>query len=139
MARIKHNVWFIIGLLLMGCETDKIIFSGPNHIRFTKTAITEKESYSRIIQLEVHVAGPVPDDDLSIGYSIGGNARENVDYVILGERGKVLIEEGEYFGYIEIQLINNSNNIIREQDIILTLTNVNDGKLSIGQGEGDIG
>jgi hypothetical protein len=139
MARINHNVWFIIGLLLIGCETDKIIFSGPNHVRFTKTTFTEKESNSRIIQLEVHLAGPLSDEDLSILYSIGGNARENVDYMILGERGKVLIEEGEYFGYIEIQLINNANNIIREQDIVLTLTNVNDGKLTLGQGEGDIG
>src|SRR6478609_8889391 len=132
MARINYTSWFMIGLLLIGCETDKIIFSGPNHVRFTNTTRTEKESYSKVIQLEVHIAGPVPEEDVNISYSIGGNARENVDYVILGERGKVLIEEGEYFGYIDIQLINNANNIIREQDLILTLTSVN-GKLAIGQ------
>lgn len=139
MIRTSYTVWFIVGLLLIGCETDKIIFSGPNHVRFTNTTRTEKESYSRLIQLEVHIAGPVSDEDLTINYSIGGNARENVDYVILGERGKVLIKEGEYFGYIDIQLINNANNIIRTQDIILTLTSANSGKFSMGQGEGDIG
>lgn len=139
MARIKYSVWFIIGLLLLGCETEKIIFSGPNHVRFTNTVLNQKESYSRLIQLEVHVAGPVPNEDLMVSYSIGGNARENVDYIILGERGKVLIKEGEYFGYIDLQLINNANNIIREQDIVLTLTNVDDTNLSVGQGEAGIG
>ena len=43
------------------------------------------------------------------------------DYEILGTRGSVTIASDEYFGYIDIKLINNANNILRSQDLILTL------------------
>ena len=62
-----------------------------------------------------------------------------MDYVILGERKKVTIPAGEYFGNIRIQLINNANNILRSQDIVLTLISANEDNLEIGQGASAIG
>jgi hypothetical protein len=70
---------------------------------------------------------------------VGGNAREGVDYRILGERGKVVIKKGEYFGNIQIQLINNSNNILRSQDIVFILRNADQDDLEVGQGQSAIG
>ena len=62
-----------------------------------------------------------------------------MDYVILDERKKVTIPAGEYFGNIRIQLINNANNILRSQDIVLTLISANQDNLEIGQGASAIG
>ena len=76
---------------------------------------------------------------VTLSYTIGGNAREGVDYVILEERKKVKIPAGEYFGFIKIQLINNANNILRSQDIIFTLQTTNIDKLEVGQGASAIG
>jgi hypothetical protein len=123
---------------LVGCETELVTFKGPYHVRFTNVTLTEKESNSNIIQIEVHNAGPAIADEVSIRYTISGDARENIDYTILGTRGVVTIPDGEYFGYIEIQLLNNANNIIRSQDLILTLTRA-DNNLRVGQSEGGIG
>lgn len=123
---------------LIGCETELIIFKGPYHVRFTNIALTEKESNNNIIQIEVHNAGPAIDDEVSITYTISGDARENIDYSIVGTRGVVTIPDGEHFGYIEVQLINNANNILRSQDLILTLTQV-DKNLRVGQSQGGIG
>ena len=80
-----------------------------------------------------------PTEELTIGYLIEGNAREGVDYVILDERKKVRIAEGEYFGKIRIQLLNNANNILRSQDIVFTLISANQDNLEIGQGASAIG
>ena len=125
--------------LALSCETERIIFKGPYHVRFTEATGAEKESYSKPVKIEVHVAGPAAAGDLTVSYSISGNAREGIDYTILGTRGSVTIPHGQYFGYIEVQLINNSNNILRSQDIIFTLTSVNDTSLEVGQGTGGIG
>ncbi len=123
----------------MNCETDRIVFKGPYFVRFTESARTEKESFSKIIEIEVHQSQPVLEDDIEIIYSIGGDAREGIDYIILGERGKVTIENGEFFGTIQIQLINNANNIIRSQDIVLTLKTVSTDQLQVGQDESAMG
>ena len=139
----SSRIWKIgIALLVIiatRCDTEKIIFRGPYHIRFTKSSAFEKESFSQPIEIELHLVGPALDQDATVTYSVGGNAREGVDYTILEERTKVTIPAGEYFGNIKIQLINNANNILRSQDIVFTLltTDVND--LAVGQGESAIG
>ncbi len=126
--------------LVMSCETERIIFKGPYFVRFTDTALTQKESHSGVIKVEVHNGGPAPSGDVNINYTIGGTAREGIDYTIVGTRGKVKIKSGEYFGNIQIQLINNSNNILRSQDVVLTLQTIDDNPgLYVGQGSSQIG
>jgi hypothetical protein len=125
--------------LLLACETEHILFTSNYHVRFTEPSLTLKESYSPIITIEVHNAGPALDDDVTISYAISGSAREGIDYEFVGTRGKVVIDGGEYFGSIKIKLINNANNIIRSQDLVLTLTSVNTTDLRVGQSEGGIG
>jgi len=124
---------------LVGCETELKVFEGPYFVRFSETLLTTKESFSKPIPIEVHHAGPAPKDDVTITYAISGSAREGIDYVITGTRGKVEIESGEYFGTINVQLINNSNNILRSQDIVFTLLTIDTKGLQIGQGTSAIG
>jgi hypothetical protein len=131
----------IVMSLSVACETEKLIFEGPYFVRFTETTMTQKESHSSIIKIEVHNAGPDPGSDITVNYTITGSAREGVDYVINGTRGKVKIKSGEYFGYIELKLTNNSNNILRSQDVVLTLQTVESTteRRNIGQGVSQIG
>jgi hypothetical protein len=75
-------------LSLTGCETEKLIFTGPYHVRFTESSDFQKESHSSVIEIEIHYVGPAPEEDVTLGYTIGGNAREGVDYIILEERKK---------------------------------------------------
>ena len=126
-------------LALVGCETDLKVFEGPYFVRFSETILATKESFSKPIEIEVHHAGPAPKGDVTITYAISGSAREGIDYVINGTKGKVEIESGEYFGTINVQLINNSNNILRSQDIIFTLLTIDTQDLQIGQGTSGIG
>jgi len=125
--------------IIAGCETDRIIFQGPYHVRFTEESGFEKESHSGVISVEVHNVGPALDEDVNLGYTIGGNAREDVDYTILDERKRVKIPAGEYVGYIRIKLINNANNILRSQNIIFTLQTTNRNGLDVGQGPSALG
>ena len=125
-----------LAAISFSCTTDPILFRGPYHVRFTEATASQKESYSKTIRIQVHRAGPASDQDITINYSIGGDARENIDYTILGTRGSVLIKTKEYFGFIDIKLINNSNNILRTQDIIFTLTTVSSNDFEVGQGGG---
>jgi hypothetical protein len=129
----------LMAALLPSCETDRIIFTGPYHVRFTESAGFEKESFSKVIKIEVHNVGPALDEDLTMSYSIGGTARENVDYVILEDRKKLTIPAGQYFGYIRIKLINNANNILRSQNVVFTLQTTNQDGIEIGQGASAIG
>lgn len=138
MNRIQTLCWFLILVAFAGCETTPIIFSGPYFVRFSEAVESRKESYSKPIQIEVHNGGPARDQDINVTYNISGDAREGVDYTITGTPGQVTIPAGEYFGIIEVQLINNANNIIRSQDLILTLHTVGAG-LQIGQGQSAIG
>lgn len=135
---IKYTFSFTL-LFVLGCEEERQLFEGPYFVRFTEATASEKESFSDPIKIEVHNGGPALKQDASITYSIGGSAREGIDYTIVGERGKVEIEDGEYFGYIEIQLINNANNILRAQDIVFTLETINQRGLQVGQGKSAIG
>lgn len=136
---MRGIILYLAILILVGCETERILFEGPFHVRFTTIARTEKESKSDVIKIEVHNAGPVLSEDVAVSYQISGDAREGIDYSIVGSRGLVTIPAGEFFGYIEVKLINNANNILRSQDIIFTLTRTNSTSLEVGQGEGGIG
>ena len=132
---------FIVILILMvvGCETERIIFRGPYHVRFTESSGFAKESSSGIIDIEVHNVGPALDEDVTLGYGIGGSARLDVDYEILDEPKRVKIPAGGYVGYIRIRLINNANNILRSQNIVFTLQTTNRDGLEVGQGSSAIG
>jgi hypothetical protein len=141
MFRIKNILPFSLALLvtIFGCEPEPVIFKGPYHVRFTENSAFERESFSKVINIELHNAGPALSEDLEITYTVGGNAREGVDFIILGDRGHAVIKAGEYFGTVQIQLINNSNNILRSQNIIFTLRSVNNNEVQVGQGESGIG
>jgi hypothetical protein len=138
--RISSILFVIFGSLAMACETEPIIFEGPYFVRFSDVSTTEKESHSSVLKIEVHNAGPAPSGDVVVNYTIGGTAREGTDYNILGTRGRVRIRSGQYTGNIELQLINNANNILRSQDVILTLQTIdNNSDLRVGQGVSQIG
>ncbi|MFZ5999945.1 MAG: hypothetical protein ACOYW3_05505, partial [Bacteroidota bacterium] len=120
MARL-FTITILAALVMLGCETEPRIFTGPYYARFTETALTKKESYSPVIPISVHIASPATEENVSINYEISGSAREGIDYVIQGTRGVVTIEKGKFFGIINVKLINNANNILRSQDLVLTL------------------
>jgi hypothetical protein len=123
-----------IVIVSIACEQDVITYQGPYHVRFTETEDVARESYNEPINIQVHNAGPALDEDIKITYLITGDAREGVDYVILGEKGTVIIPAGQYFGNIQIQLINNSNNILRSQKIEFELRTVDNKALKVGEG-----
>ena len=137
--RKRSIPYLLFFALIVGCETERVIFTGPYFVRFTESTRSEKESYSKPIKIEVHNAGPALEEDINISYKISGSAREGIDYIILSDREKVTIKKGGYLGNIEIQLINNANNILRTQDVIFTLQNVSPPTLQVGQGESFIG
>lgn len=130
-----------IGILwcALGCESERILFEGPYHVRFTEDADVRKESVRGKIPIEVHVAGPVPERSITVSYSVNGTAREGVDYRIVGTRGEIRINAGQFFGNIEIELINNANNILRSQNIVFRLESVSSEELQVGQGVSGIG
>ncbi|HEY8933631.1 MAG TPA: hypothetical protein VIM65_00355 [Cyclobacteriaceae bacterium] len=138
LSAIMIFVSFLI-IVMIGCETDRILFQGPYFVRFTDTTETKLESYSQQIQIEIHNAGPLLDEDLDVTYSISGTARENVDYKIIGTRGKVVIPKGKYAGYLTLQLINNANNILRSQYVTFTLTGTDNSDRQTGEGESGLG
>ena len=125
--------------MVLSCETEKILFMGPYHVRFTEESITKKESFSEPIKIEVHLAGPVLSEDVTINYAITGSARAGIDYTIASDANEVTIKKGEYVGYIEVHLINNANNILRSQNLVFTLQSASNSKLEVGQGPSAIG
>jgi hypothetical protein len=135
----QASVLLLIGLLMFACEKQEIIFEGPYHVRFTRLDTAIRESVAGTIRVPIHNAGPQLSTPISVNYVIDGNAREGIDYRIVGERGAVIIPANQSFGYIELQLINNANNILESQDIIFTITRVNPDDLRIGFGAGQIG
>ncbi len=136
---MKKLFLYVLLLAVSSCETVPVIFTGPYFVRFTEAEQTKRESYSKVIEIEVHNAGPALEEDISVNYKISGSAREGIDYTILTNREKITIKKGEYVGTIKIQLINNANNILRTQDIVFTLQNVSAPTLQVGQGESFIG
>lgn len=142
MNRINTISRLFLAALVMftcGCEKDRIIFNGPYFVRFTEDTGFDKESYTNEIRIEVHNAGPALDEDVVVSYSLGGTARQDVDYEILDDPRKVQIPAGEYFGYIRLKLINNSNNILRSQTVIFTILTTSKNGLQVGQGASAIG
>jgi len=137
-AILQVVLWTLVGLVL-SCETEKIIFTGPYHIRFTDTLLTMKESHSQPVKIEVHLAGPQLADDIKATYSISGTAREGIDYTIVGDRGKLTLSRENSVGYITVQLINNANNILRSQTLVLTLTSTDHDDVGVGQAGGGLG
>lgn len=141
-GRKISTLFFVIAVsLTISCETKQLLFEGPYFVRFTEDAIIEQESYTKSVKIEVHNAGPAPKSDVIIDYVVSGSAREGIDYIINGTRGKVKIKSGEYFGYIDVSLINNANNILESQDVIFTLQSIenNTSDLRVGQGASQIG
>jgi hypothetical protein len=139
MIRFNKILFALLSAFLLGCETEPILFQGPYHVRFTETSLIKKESYKPIIEIEVHIAGPLTSEDVKLGYEISGTARKGIDYVIVGTENFITIKKGQYFGTIQVQLINNANNILRTQDLKFTLRTVNSSKLEVGQGASQIG
>lgn len=132
----RYLIILSLMFLLFSCEEKEIIFTGPFHVRFTEESETLKESFSGDIQISVHLVGPQRDEDIVIGYDIGGDAREDIDYRILGDRGEVVIRQGQSFGSIRMELINNANNILESQDVVFTIQSVSAPDLEIGFGPG---
>ncbi len=122
-----------------GCEQEPILFEGPYFVRFTNEQDSRSETELDIIEIPVHLAGPAQETNLDIQYSVGGDAREGVDYEFVSPKGQVRIVRGQNFGTIEILLINNANNILESQDIELTIESINSEEIAIGQGESQIG
>jgi len=143
MRRFYSFILKFFGLALftlsIGCETERILFEGPDFVRFTDVVLTTKESVSDPIKIEVHLVGPVRSEDVTINYTVTGNARLGIDYLILNDANKVTIKKGQYFGYITVQLINNANNILRSQNLVFTLLTITPSSLQVGQGPSQIG
>lgn len=138
--KISSLILTVAVLLTVSCETEKVIFKGPYFVRFTNDGLTQKESHLAPVKIEIHNAGPAPLADVIINYTTSGAARQGIDYVINGTPGKVKIKSGEYFGYIEVQLINNSNNILESQDLVFSIQTIeNNTDLQVGQGVSQIG
>jgi hypothetical protein len=129
----------VLVILISACESERRLFSGPYFVRFTSEEETQRESFSKVINIEVHLAGPAHAEDVVVHYFVTGDAREGVDYVILGDEGTVVIPAGKYVGNIQVQLINNSNNILRSQQVIFHLESTDDSDIAVGQSEGGIG
>jgi hypothetical protein len=123
----------------VSCERKETIFEGPYYVRFTRPDTTVRESYTKPMRLAVHHAGPQQSEPITVRYLVGGSAREGIDYRILGEKGKVVIPANQSFGYVNMELINNANNIISSQDVVFTITEVTPANLRIGFGSGEIG
>jgi hypothetical protein len=132
----------VIGLgILTACEKKEIIFEGPYHIRFTEPTGSARESYSKVIPISVHLVGPQLNQDIKIKYTVSGTAREGIDYEIEGKDGvigELEIDAGKSFGYINLRLINNANNILESQNLVFTLLEVTPESLQIGRSAGGI-
>jgi hypothetical protein len=81
------------------------------------------------------------NQDIKIKYTVSGSAREGIDYEIEGKdgvTGEIEIDAGESFGYINLRLINNANNILESQNLVFTLLEVTPESLQIGRSAGGI-
>ncbi len=127
-------------LALAACEEERIVFEGPDFVRFTDTTLVFKESIGQLIPVSVHVVGKALNQEVTVNYTVGGNAREGRDYIIEGTKGTVTIPAGKYSGTINVRLINNANNVLNSQDVLFTLTGVSaSNELMLGQNGGNLG
>ncbi|MDH5397936.1 MAG: hypothetical protein OEX02_07310 [Cyclobacteriaceae bacterium] len=136
MGRNSIYILLLLTGLFPACEEDETFFEGPFHVRFTEEIIQELESNTAVIPVSVHLVGPQRGENIRISYSISGDAREGVDYEIVGDRGIVVIPRNESFGFIDVKLINNSNNILEKHNIVFNLESVKPTDLDIGFGSG---
>ncbi|TAE36349.1 MAG: hypothetical protein EAY79_11800 [Runella slithyformis] len=121
---------------LLGCKEQRITLQEPYFVRFSDTTLSFKESYSKIIKVKVHNAGPQLDESIIVNYTVGGTAREGRDYRILGTKGAVAIPAKQSFGEIQVQLINNANNILGSSTIDFSIASVTPAnKLQVGLGK----
>jgi Calx-beta domain len=121
---------------LLGCEEQKIIFDQTPFVRFSDTTLSFKESYTKVIKVRIHNAGPQLSESIIVNYTVGGTAREGRDYRILGTKGAVSIPANQSFGEIQVQLINNANNILGSSSIDFSLTSANPSdKVQVGLGK----
>ena len=134
MKKLIHIL--IFSILVFACRENEIFFEGPYFVRFTEESGSELESYTDIIPLSVHLVAPQVDERITINYSISGTAVEGKDFEILGNRGTVVIPRNDSFGFIDLKLINNSNNILETQEIVFTITSVSPSNYEIGYGSG---
>lgn len=117
------SLGFVLAMVaLASCEEQKILFEGPDFVRFTDTTLAYKESLGAPVTVSVHVVGKPLTQALTVNYTVGGTAREGRDYTIEGTKGVVVIPAGKLFGTIQVNLVNNANNILESQDIVFTLT-----------------
>ncbi|QHT65534.1 hypothetical protein GXP67_02055 [Rhodocytophaga rosea] len=127
--------------MLASCEKKEIIFEGPYHILFTEPTGSARESFNKVIPISVHLVGPQLNQDIKIKYTVSGTAREGIDYEIEGKDdviGELEIDAGDSFGYINLKLINNANNILESQNLVFTLLEVTPENLQIGRSTGGI-
>ncbi|WP_461094332.1 hypothetical protein [Spirosoma gilvum] len=130
----------LLGVGLIACDQYDVdrTFDGPYFVRFTDTTLTYKESYSKPINIQVHNVGPKLSQPITINYTVSGTARENKDYVIQGEKGRVVIPANASTGNIVVYLINNANNILESSSLTFTLTSVQPSTLQVGFGQNNI-
>lgn len=134
---MKHtlSVFSIAGLLLfLACEPEDLTFKGPFHVRFTDTVAAVRESAPGLANIRVHNAGPKIGQAITISYTIGGTAREGIDYAVVGTKGTVTIPANQSTGNIQLRLINNANDRLSSQTVILTLNEVTPASLQVGFG-----
>ncbi len=136
---MRKLVFLIALLITCGCEQEPIIFDGPFFVRFSEQAASAPESELEIIEIPVHYAGPTPESNIEVLYSVGGDAREGVDYRFVSEKGRAVIRRGTHSASVEIELINNANNILESSDIEFSIDNVSPDDIAIGQGDSQIG
>ena len=142
----KYRIWTLIGVVtllimsVLACEQSDVnrTFEGPYFVRFTDTTLTYKESYSKPISIQVHNAGPILQQPVTINYTISGTAREGKEYSIVGTKGTVIIPTNASTGNIVVKLINNANNILESTSLTFTLTSVQPSTLQVGFGKDNI-
>ncbi len=132
---------FVLALLaLAACEEERIVFEGPDFVRFTDTTLVVKESIGQLVPVRVHVVGKPLNQAVTVNYTVGGDAREGRDFSIEGTKGTVTIPAGQSFGTINVRLINNANNILGSQDIVFTLSGISaNNEVLLGQNGGKLG
>jgi len=139
--KVLNKIFYSFSILatlifLYACEPEEILFAGPFYVRFTEEGTTIKESTHEIIEVKVHNVGPQLDQAINIFYKIEGDAIEGIDYKVLTEKPNIVkIAKGESFGSIFIEIIDNANNILRSQEVLLTLLSVNYPDLQVGFGK----
>jgi hypothetical protein len=137
MKNIKR---YIASLLLTGAmfsmfscevEEDEYYFKGQNFVAFNQESYTVFENGEEPLLITIGASvGNGVKEDVTIEYTVAGNAVEGVDYN-LNSPLTVTIPAGETNATIEIEPINNAQFDL-PRTIELTITSVSDPNLIIG-------